>query len=460
MKDLKKQMKLLLWGTLLLFIIIAAACGNASQQGDGNTVQPPPVSQGGEQTPNVTPDQPKPVTLTFFESSSGRSEEWFMEPYGNAIQTKFPHVTVKFRFSQKVNDENIGLPQIIASDDNDIDIIMSSVGSFIPTIIDNALEFDHSELIKKYNYDLNRLDSTPVELMGQLSNGGLWGLPVTASANAIVYNREIFDKFGVDYPQDNMTWDELYDLARVLTRTEDDIRYRGFVASHSHVALVNQLSASYVDPVTNRSLISSDPRWAVHSQNMFRFHQIPGNEVDSTSVGAAHAQFTTEKIAAMYVNSLDATFLNPETFGIDMDAVQMPHYADLPGVGSQLYPTYFSITNSSVNKDASFEVIAWLTSDEFQLQRARRGITPVLNSVEIREAIGQEVDYLQGRNAQAFLPINPASPSILTPFNTVANTQFLLEIRKYITGQIDLNTMLRQADEAINSKIDEALANN
>lgn len=449
---------------VLLLALIMVGCGGNDQANGGNqgTTTPPPSSSqdgNGAKTPtSETPKAPEPVTITFFESSSGRSVEWFMEPYGDAIQKKFPHVTVNFRFTQKINDENVGLAQIIASGDNNIDVLMSSVGSFIPTVIDNGLQFDHSDLIKKHNYDLNRLDPTPVQLMEQLSGGGLWGLPVTASANALVYNREIFEKFGVDFPRDEMTWDEVYDLARVLTRTEGDMKYRGFVASHSHVALVNQLSASYVDPATNKPLLSKDPRWAVHAQNLQRFHQIPGNEVDAKTVGLAHAQFTVDKVAAMYVNSLDATFLNPDTFGIDMDAVQMPYYSDRPGVGSQLYPTYFSVTNNSANKDAAFEVIAWLTSDEFQLERAKKGITPVVKNTAIRDAIGQDLPYLQGRNAKAFLPTNPAEPSMLTPFNTIANTQFLLELRKYIIGEIDLNTMLRQADEVIENKIAEALS--
>lgn len=446
---------------LFLLGIMLTACGQNEGDGAGEAANggspdptPPVQGEGGK-----APEPPQPVTITFFESSSGRSEEWFMEPYGNAIQNKFPHVTVQFRYTQKINDENVGLAQIITSGDNNIDVIMSSVGSFIPTVIDNGLQYDHSELIKKHNYDISNLDPTPIQLMEQLSNGGLWGLPVAASANVIVYNREIFERFGVDFPRDNMSWDEVYDLARVLTRTEGDINYRGFVASHSHVALVNQLSASYIDPQTNKPLLSKDPRWATHSQNLFRFHQIAGNEVNAQTVGQAHAQFTTEKVAAMYVNSLDATFLNPETFGIDMDAVGMPYYSDLPGIGSQLYPTYFSITNTSVNKDAAFEALAWLTSDEFQLDRAKKGLTPVVKNPEIRNAIGQDLPYLQGRNALAFLPERPAEPSILTPFNAMANAEFLLQMRKYLIGEIDLNTMLRQADEIIESKIEEALAN-
>jgi multiple sugar transport system substrate-binding protein len=263
----------------------------------------------------------------------------------------------------------------------------------------------------------------------------------------------------VPFPKDGMTWDETFELAKKMTRKEDNVQYRGFVASHSHMALVNQLSASYVDPQTHKALFVSDPRWAKHAQNLRRFHEIPGNEVDAKTVGAAHTQFTVEKTAAMYVNSLDATFLNPDTYGIDMDAVSLPEYSDLRGVGSQLYPTYMSVINSSKNKDAAFEVIACMTSEEYQLIRAKRGLTPIHKSQAVRNALGQDLPYLQGRNPKAFVPQKPAAPSKLTEFNTMANTQFLLELRKYLIGEVDLNTMLRQTDEVVNQKIAEMKAN-
>lgn len=437
-------------GFLLAFLaasVTACSGGSGGSGTAGNT--------GGNNT-DTDKQKPEPVTLTFFEPSSGASVDWFMGLYGNDIQKKFPHIKVEFKFAQKINDKTVGLQEMIASGSNDIDVIVTSVGSLIPTIIDNGLEFDHSELIKNNKYDMSKLDPTPIQLLQELSGGRILGLPVGTTANTLVYNKDLFDKFGVEYPKDGMTWDEVYNLAVKMTRTDSGVNYRGFVASHSHVALVNQFSASYVDPVTKKALFSSNPDWAKHSQNLKRFHEIPGNEVDAKTVGLAHAQFTTEKTAAMYVNSLDATFLNPQTFGINMDAISMPVYKELPGVGSQLYPNYFSIINSSKKKDAAFQVLAYLSSEEWQLERAKKGFTPIVKSETVRNAIGQDLPYLKGKNAKAFTPANPAKPSKLTEFNASANSLFLAELRKYIIGDVDLNTMLRKTDEVVNAKIAES----
>lgn len=378
-----------------------------------------------------------------------------MEPFGNAIEKKFPNIKVNFVFGTKVNDKFYGLPEMLAAGENNIDVLMTSVSSFIPTVLNNGLQYDMSGLIKQNNYNLSKLEQGPVELMRQISGGGLYGLPVTASAATLVYNRAIFDKFGVAYPKDGMTWDETYELARKLTRTDNGVAYRGFVVSFEHLALTNQLSASYIDPKTIKAIFDSDDKWGKHSRNIQRFFQIPGNEVDASSItlSSMHKAFTVDQTAAMYVNAVDPSFLNPGPNSLNLDAVTLPVYNDLPGVGSQLYPSFFSVTSTSKHKDEAFQVIAWLTGDEFQTERAKKGFLPVVTSPAVRSALGQDVAYLKGRNSQAFLPKQAASPSLLTKFNSIANVEFQSQIYKYVLGKSDLNTMLRSTTEEVNKKI-------
>lgn len=448
---------------LIMFIVVLVACTGETEENQEQSNQTVVVSEdkGDSKNNEKVVEPPKPVTLTFFEASSGRSVEWFMDLYGDTIQNKFPHVTVQFRYGQEINGEWISLPQMIISGDNDIDVIMSSPGDFIQQILDNDLQFDHNDLAKQFNYDVTRLEPAAVQSIQQLSpSGELWGLPVEAWANALMYNREIFDKFGVDYPREDMTWDEVHAVARSLSRTDGDVMYRGFVASHGHMNLSNQLSASYIDPQTNKPLFSQDNRWAIHAQQLKRLHDIPGNEVDATTVGLAHRQFTVDKIAAMYVNTAMPAFLTPGAYGfdVDMDAVSMPYFNDLPGVGSQLYPTYLSVISTSLNKESAFEVISWLTAEEAQTARARKGFMPVLKMNNLKDIVGKDVPSLADRNVMAFIPEQPAATSVLTKFNGMADLEFLLQMRQYLSGEIDLNTMLRQSDEIVENKIKELMA--
>lgn len=39
--------------------------------------------------------------------------------------------------------------------------------------------------------------------------GEQWAMPKGIDSVAVAYNKEIFDKYGVEYPQEGWTWDEL-----------------------------------------------------------------------------------------------------------------------------------------------------------------------------------------------------------------------------------------------------------
>src|SRR5690606_22683903 len=84
----------------------------------------------------------------------------------------------------------------------------------------------------------------------------------------------------------------------------------------------------------------------------------------------------------------------PESLeGLNWDMVSEPTYSQAPGVGSQVYPTYFSIVNSSKNKDAAMQAIQVLLSPEHQTYLARRGQMPVSSKEELRRELGQDTKF-------------------------------------------------------------------
>jgi multiple sugar transport system substrate-binding protein len=427
---------------LCVTVSLLAGCGG------GKAVEKPSAAPTNE-----------PVTLTFFTPVGGATPEKFMSEYGDAIQKKFPHVTTKF-----VNVDTakkILLPELIAAGEQ-IDVIYASVGMIHENVLKSGLAYDMTELTKLANLDLTKFEPSTIDLIRQISGGALYGIPTSTSYATIVYNKDLFDKFGEVYPANGMTWDELLQKARKMTRNDGGVQYRGFVASFNHLALTNQLSASFDDPKTEKSLINSDI-WNKHAQNLARFYEIPGNEVTTTTAAltAQNNFFIKDRIAAMYANVFPPTYLDPEnaaTKGMNLDAVSLPEYVDLKGVGSQPYPTFFSLTNMSKKKEAAFQVIAWLASEEFQLAQSRKGLQTVLKSEKVRNEFGKDFPYLSGKNVSAFMPAKPASPSVVTPYNSVAATSFMTNVHKIVSKQLDVNTALRQAEEETNKKIAEMKA--
>lgn len=53
-------------------------------------------------------------------------------------------------------------------------------------------------------------------------NGKQYAYPATTGTNILLYNKNVFDQFGVPYPKSGMTWEECFDLAARVTDTHKD----------------------------------------------------------------------------------------------------------------------------------------------------------------------------------------------------------------------------------------------
>jgi multiple sugar transport system substrate-binding protein len=69
--------------------------------------------------------------------------------------------------------------------------------------------------------EISLADFDPQLLDGMRYNGKLLGLPTDFSPIAILYNKDLFDRFNVPHPHPNWTTDDFLDAARRLTRDTD-----------------------------------------------------------------------------------------------------------------------------------------------------------------------------------------------------------------------------------------------
>lgn len=87
-------------------------------------------------------------------------------------------------------------------------------------------------------------------------DGKLYGLVPEFTANALYYNQSLFDKYGVPYPTDRMSWDELFRLAqRFPAGGEGDSRVYGLEPAETSVygavsAVGRTLSLALFDPAS------------------------------------------------------------------------------------------------------------------------------------------------------------------------------------------------------------------
>ncbi|TNJ63997.1 extracellular solute-binding protein [Paenibacillus hemerocallicola] len=437
----RKKLKFLAAASGLIGMLTACSGGAAGTEPSvGSDAKTSPAAEAAKAAN-------EPAELVFYNTSNGWTKERFMEEYGDPIAKKFPNYTIKF-----ITQENSQtFPNLLAAGET-VDIMLASVGLTPTFLLNYGAQSDISDLIKKFGYDLSRLEPSMVDIQRQLAGGGIYGLPVTNSSAALFYNKDLFDKFGVAYPKDGMTWDELYALAQKMTRQDGGVQYRGLTIAFQHLMFLNQLSAPHVDGTTNKALFTAD-KFVRSFENLARFYKIPGNELPNNkfNLGTQREPFYKSLDIAMFL-SLSGS---GTTFGdMNWDAVQLPFLADAPNVGPQAYPNYFYITSMSKKRDAAFQVLDYVTSLDYQTWLAERGAFPVIRDpAKLMEKFGASNPIYKGKRVSSLVPGKFAVPTMKTRYQDITDKEVLEALGQYAAGK-DVNTALREAAE----RADKAIA--
>lgn len=426
----------------LAVLLLAAACGGAS--GDDA------VKAGGPAKPS------EPVELVFY-SNNGASEKVFNDNYGEELRKAFPDYTIKYVQSVK----GTTLPEMVATGTR-IDIYWDSIGNFESRLMENGLHFDMNELILKHGIKLNDLEPTVIEAMKQISGGKMYGIPVLTSNLNLFYNQSIFDKFGVPYPKEGLTWDEAIELAGKLTRVDGGKQYYGLSASVDHMIRMNQLSVPNADIAKAKPTIETDERWKRLYDTVFVRPTMDSGYRDGVrklkSLPSLD-QFAKEQSLAMlvYLNTLPVS-VAAELRTMKWDILPIPAFSDKPGVGAQSYPVYFGLTNQTKHKDAAMEVLKYMVSEPYQQVLAGKGLIPIRMTDSVKSRLGQNTEF-KDKNYKAFLqykfaPITPKAPN----YDSAVVRAYRDIVVPLSLGDLDINTAFRTAAETASKSIAESLA--
>ncbi|MEF3313599.1 extracellular solute-binding protein [Paenibacillus sp. GYB004] len=428
-------MKRLFTAVCLLGTVALTACGGGKEDGQ-------PEKQAKE--------APEPFTMTIY--AAGVKAEEFDSRFRKALESKFPHITFKFRTS----DKGSSIQELVAQGDIP-DLIRTDIPSLKTSYIDLGLAYDLREQLNVHNYSTSRFNPVFVqEIVDVVKTGELYGLPVPPYfPQVLYYNKDLFDKFGQPYLKDGMRWDEVYELAKKLTRVDGDRIYRGFSAGTIALLRDNPYSQPILDPKADR--LANPDVWKTLFENLKRFYDIPNNTIAKTAVeeGAVFGQGRV----AMQVNQYSIYVnLPPE---LNWDIVSAPTMDGAPKLMPQRGPAYWSITKQSKYKSEAFQAIMTMLSEEVQMQDSRGGIPTTLASKEIAANLGKDHPVYSKKNTGAvnyYAPIPPtakreaglADVPLGTQQNLVANT-----FQKVATGEMDINTALNDVSERLRKEVEK-----
>jgi multiple sugar transport system substrate-binding protein len=437
------------WLIVLLALslcLLAAGCGNGGAVATGGAKD----SGGGEKT--VVKENTEPVTLTLFMNNLISDADLERELYG-PLKKKYPYITVEATMRGGENKiENLvtaGTPP---------DLFNYYVGA-MGNIISLGLVEDITPMLKENNIDLSRFQKVMIDSVRAASEKGeLYALPRYSNTVALYYNKDIFDKFGVPYPKDGLNWDQALEIAKKVTRSDGGVKYYGLSGDGlyrpSHI-----YSLSPVDPKTNKASINND-QWRKVMQLDRNIFSIPGNLPDPAKlVNSGVKRFTETRDLAMLASVNNLRQIEPAAAkGLNWDMAQYPFFPDKPNVGGMVDVHVIGVTKTSKHKDAAMKVVELMTSDEVQLIAARQSAAASpLNNKEMQKQFGADAPYLKGKNVQAFFKSKAApAPQFSTYLGDVKKVLTPMFI-DYVAGKSDLNTFIREAEDAINKKMEDVV---
>ncbi|MFC0330326.1 ABC transporter substrate-binding protein [Paenibacillus sepulcri] len=446
--------KLFISALLVILTLTSIAGCTGSNNGGGTPEQSNTAENPGTENTPTTPDdtggEADDNTLFFYTAQNPvyEDEANFDRLIGQYIKKKFPDITLKHvHWNDGTRYEDLIAKGTIP------DIVFEQVRRNTSRMVKKfKLEYDMSDLIKQYNFDISKLDPASMEVVKTASDGKIYSLPFELSDFVLAYNKDIFDKYGLDYPKDGMTYDEAYELAKKLTRQDGDITYKGLQQHPSHYMMYNQLSEPSLDPNEDKGAMDSD-NWLKIVNNIRRFYEIPGNQFTTTSDFPKGQMGMSVDVLE---NVLRWSVENPD---LNFDIASVPVFPEAPGAKYQPNLNGLFITQQSKHKELAFEVIQYLLSDEVQAERAKEAIIGPLSSDVVQQAFAQNIPQMSSKHTEALFALKSAMPAPRKPGLTFINPPVQQVFQPNIFEQSkDSATALRVVNEMINKQLAETKA--
>ncbi|MEV0403158.1 extracellular solute-binding protein [Actinoallomurus sp. NPDC050550] len=342
------------------------------------------------------------------------AEKVFDTVIGDKLRQAFPNLKIKYAtWDYPVRYEDLQAAGVVP------DIILDSPYNRIARDLKpRGWVQDMTPMLKQAGLDIGKLDQAAVEQVKSRSSGGLYGVPVFVDDYVLYYNKKIFDKFGVRYPKPGMTFDQIYKLAKKLTRQVGLDAYKGYMQHPDYYLQYNQMGLYPFTPTGSWNPAPEDmkvdittPGWQKLADSLNRLLSIPHNGFTTTNDflkgdmsrpgHVAMAVDTLSKLPTyagndLFIKQSDVPSYDEWRKSIDVGVASVP----LLGKGSrttyQPNETAAFIPPQSRHQQDAINVVKWLVSEDGQAELSRHAIKGVRQSPAVVNSFGKAVPELTG----------------------------------------------------------------
>jgi multiple sugar transport system substrate-binding protein len=430
----------------LLLAIVSGCGGQAPQQNVAGNDKPAPAA-----TPTAPESAPakalEPVTLTMITVQPLTDEEldkYILQP----LHKKYPHITLK----RIVGDTKKFVDMHFAGETPDI---LYTSPYLYRTGVDDYPR-DLAPLVKQFNMDLKKFNPVILDSVKKFGKDGqIISIPFVKNTAALFYNKDMFDRFGVEFPKDGMSWDAVAELTRKLqgkiAASPDGTSFRALDPYYNNATNMGvPLSLNVYDPKSGKAVI--DEKWKKVFEFMMNVYNIPGNK--PAKLASNTGEFVKGNIAMIpqfYNTILDQAVAGKIPF--NWDIAQYPDFPEAKGLTYQVDYHQFVVSSISKHPEDAFRVIEVATAPEVQLAAAKLGKIPAQSDPALFKPFGSEVPALKGKNIQGMFKSKDAAMIQPYLYNDSVINEIQASFNGIFNGTTDINTALRTAEEKANAAV-------
>jgi multiple sugar transport system substrate-binding protein len=253
-------------------------------------------------------------------------------------------------------------------------------------LVESGVAMDLTDLARENGFDETK--TWPGAIGNIKLFGKQYAFPGNVYSNVIIYNKNVFDKYGEPYPPREMSWQEFVEIGRRLTKREANGRgYECFGAMNLYwYELILQAGGRLYSPDGARCVLDSPEAIEgieFYRDLMFKYHLMPTPQEQSSISGQgdfgldAIGWFARGKVAMIRMNKLGLMKLEqyPELKG-KVGFCHQPYYRKKVSlISSRL----IGINRKSKHLPQAIQFMKFLTSAEYnrKISRLNDGLPPV-----------------------------------------------------------------------------------
>ncbi|CAG7643045.1 ABC transporter substrate-binding protein [Paenibacillus allorhizosphaerae] len=382
-----------------------------------------------------------PVELLVQDRNTGITEEEFQQYFAQPVKAKNPDITMKLT-------KETSIEKLLASGTTPDLVAVSNTQ--LGAYIEIGYPEDLNPMIRRFNVDVSRIEPAIVEVIQTVSrNGAMYGLPFGMNHGALMYNKDLFDKFGIPYPKDTVTWEEYLDLSRRLTRMDGGVQYIGGTPNNV-LNLIRQYGASNIDAKDEKAVFTTDRHKAVFSL-LQQFFTIPGLVVGNTYL-PINLNGGTLAMKTDWIASISSSVVKSKP-KFEWDLAGYPTFKERPNLGNPVDFHMLTVSKSTKHKEAAYRVLLTMLSEEAQTALSKNGRLSPLQDPKIKMSFAVDANVFAGKNLQAIFKTSPSPLPDYSIWKAIADP-FLNDAAKEVAvNKKDINTALREAEEKANLAI-------